>query len=58
MLQLSFELTLGLAFWDRDLVVCHLNYLKKKNYRQNLDANLIIANDYNSIKYIFIRYEF
>ena len=58
MLQLSFELTLGLAFWDRDLVVCRLNYLKKKNYRQNLDANLIIVNDYNSTNYIFIGYEF
>ena len=55
MLQLSFELTLGLAFWDRDLMVCRLNYFfLKKIYRQNLDANLIIVNDYNSTKNIFI----
>ena len=59
MLQLSFELTLGLAFWDRDLMVCRLNYFfLKKIYRQNLEANLIIAHDYNSTKNIFIGYKF
>ena len=58
MLQLSFELTLGLSFWDCDLVVYRLNYIFKKIYKQNLDANLIIANDYNFTKNIFIGYEF
>ena len=57
MLQLSFELTLGL--WERDRMLHRLNYsLKKKIYRQSLDTNLIIANNYNSTKNIFIGYEF
>ena len=50
MLQLSFGLTLG---YESEMRALLFELFFKKIYRQRLNTNLIITNNYNSTKNIF-----